>query len=159
MAQLKGIPHRMSELKRALRALQLANNHFNKTQEDAYLLLTQSQLRALVCSGGSGMTPLLLDLSDQLSIPLELYSVPHQTTIPGPNMVASILGGQTWSPKPHQGMQKCTLKLWLELPAYFVDSTHDYRSREQVLKHISNKEGGAHYDNHVVAIVDCLRRI
>lgn len=155
----KDIPQRMTELERALRALQLANNHFNETQDDAYLLLSQSQLRALVCSGGSGMTPLLLDLSDQLGIPLELYSIPHRVTIPSPNMAASIIAGKTWSPKPHNGLQKYTLEQWLKLPTYYVDLTHDYRTREQVLKHISNKEGGAHYDIQIVAIVDCLKRI
>jgi hypothetical protein len=72
MAQLKDIPQRMMELEKAIRALQLANNHFHETQDDAYLLLSQSQLRALICSGGSGMTPLLLDLSDQLVIPLDV---------------------------------------------------------------------------------------
>ena len=159
MAQLKDIPQRMMELEKAIRALQLANNHFHETQDDAYLLLSQSQLRALICSGGSGMTPLLLDLSDQLGIPLELYSISHQVNIPDPNLAGAILVGKTWSPKLHNGMKKYTLKQWLELPTYYIDSTRDYRTREQVLKHIANKEGGAHYDNQIVAIVDCLKRI
>jgi hypothetical protein len=71
----------------------------------------------------------------------------------------SIIGGKTWATKPCAGMQKYNLKQWLEIPAYFIDSTRDYRTREQVLKHISNKEGGAHYDDQIVAIVDCMKRI
>lgn len=103
------------------------------------------------------MSPLLLDLSEQLSIPLEFYSYPPPNP-PSSDMLMSVFGGKTWATKFRDGMQKYTLKQWLETPAYFVDSTRDYRTREQVLKHISNKEGGAHYDDKIVAIVDCLRR-
>lgn len=155
----KEVAYRMLELEKALRALQLANNHFQESKDDAYLLLTQAQLRALVLSGGSGMTPLLLDLSNQLGIPLELYSTPPEASTPSPNLATSIVVGKTWATRPHIGMRKYTLKQWLELPTYFIDSTRDYRTREQVLKHISNKEGGAHYDDQLVAIVDCIRRI
>jgi hypothetical protein len=105
------------------------------------------------------MTPLLFDLAEQISIPLEFYSISHQIETPNPDMISAAFVGQTWAPKYHEGMQKFTLKQWLELPAYFIAATRDYRTRDQVLKHISNKEGGAHYDSHIVAIVDYLSRI
>ena len=116
------------------------------------------QLRALVAVGGKDMAPLLLNLSEELNIPLELYSMPPKPLKAPIGLVASIYGGKTWATKERPGFIKYTLKGWLEAPAYFVNKTRDYRTRNQVIKHISNKEGGAHYDKEIVAVVDNLRR-
>ncbi len=148
----------MKELETSLRALRLANIDFLQKKDDAYLLTIMGQLRALVVTGGNNMTPLLIDLSDELRIPLKLYSMPPKRISAPKGLVASIYGAKTWATKEHPGFIMYTLKEWLEAPAYFVDKTMDYRSRNQVIKHISNKEGGSHYDKEIVAIVDNLRR-
>lgn len=148
----------MKELETSLRALRLANNDFINKKDEAYLLTIMAQLRALVTMGGKDMTPLLLDLSDELLIPLELYSLPPKPLKAPQELVASLYGGKTWSTKDRPDFIKYTLKEWLTAPAYFVDETMDYRTRNQVIKHISNKEGGSHYDKKVAVIIDNLRR-
>jgi hypothetical protein len=153
----KTIDERMRELEKALRALQLANNHYFETKDDAYLLLTQAQLRALLVSGPT-MTPLLLGLSAAIGVPIEFYGLPAQPGPIKPNLLATVVSGVTWSPRPADRMVKTHLAAFLKDPFYFVPSTRDYRTREQVLKHISNKEGGAHYDEQLVAVVDTMRR-
>lgn len=55
-------------------------------------------------------------------------------------------------------MVKYNLVGWLESPAYLVDSNKEFLSRNQILKHLSNKEGGSHYDKVIVEVVDYLKR-
>ena len=158
MGKTKDINHRINELEIALRALKFAVGHFNQTKDEAYLLDIMGRLRALIAIGGKDMNPLILDLAEELNIPLEFYSYSPKSVKAGLEVVFSAYGFKTWAVKDQPGLRRYTLQEWLEVPAWFVDSTKDYRTRNQVLKHISNKEGGSHYDKKIADIVDCLRR-
>jgi hypothetical protein len=158
MNKIKNINYRIDELNTAIRALKYAARDFNNTKDNAYLLTLKGTLRALVAMGGKNMAPLLIELSEELSIPLEFYSFP-----PIDNQFPSKLPVygyccQTWSVTPKENMIRYNLKEWLKSPAYLIDTVQEFRSRNQILKHLSNKEGGSHYDKVIVDVVDYLSR-
>lgn len=158
MEKTKDIFYRLDELSMALRALNNSCANFNRTRDDAYLLDVMGRLRALVAMGGSNMSPLLIEIADGQGIPLEFYSHAPKPEKAPVGLAAHIYAYKTWSVKQQPNMQKYLLKEWLEAPAYFVDQTRDFRTRNQVIKHLSNKEGGSHYDKKVALIVDNLKR-
>ena len=131
---------------------------FHKTRDEAHLLGVKSTLRALIACGSRSLTPLLLDLADQLQIPLEFYSFPPKPAIPRPNLVASVTVSKDWSIRARPEMQKFSLRNWLICPAYFVEKTHKFVSRNDVLRQISESEGGAHFDLSIKEIIDGLHR-
>ena len=154
----KDIHYRLTELGTALRALEIGITNFNDTRDEAHLLGVKATLRALVASGGRSLTPLLLDLSDRLQIPLEFYSFPPKPPTPRPNLVSSTTVSKDWAIKASAGMQKFILRDWLLCPAFFVDRTHKFVTRNDVLRQISESEGGAHFDLNVKEIIDSLSR-
>jgi hypothetical protein len=158
MAYIKDLSFRLNELSVALRALNNSCANFNKTRDEAYLLDVMGRLRALVAMGGQNMKPLLIEIADEQGIPLEFYSHTPKPTKAPDNLAAHIYAYKTWSINQQSNMQKYSLKEWLDAPAYFVDQTRDFRSRNQVIKHLSNTEGGSHYDTKTAAIVDNLKR-
>ena len=154
----KDIDYRLNELKQATRALEIAIPGFIESRDEAYLLGVKSTLRALVATGGSSFTPLLIDMSEHLQIPLTFYSIPPKPDTPAANLVSSLRAYKDWSVQPRPGMQIFVLKDWLTCRAFFVDGTHTFATRNDVLRQISESEGGAHYDLKIKQIVDSLRR-
>lgn len=136
----KSIEDKLGSLKLGLTAMRNANNHFIETNDLAYLLTIQSQLRGLVGMGGAHMQPFLLNLAEEFDIPLEIYSHPKKTNKKG--MVFSAIVGKTWSPVNRPGFVKYSLKEWLEVPTFFTDTTKDIKNRNQLIKDTSNYEGG-----------------
>ncbi len=156
----KDINYRINELKTALKAIEYGIEAFHKNQDDAHLLGVKATLRALVAIGGRTMTPLLLDLASEVNVPLEFYSrPPEENNNINPNVkTARILTGKSWSINPQQGLQKYTLYEWLKSPSYFISKSQEFRSRNDVLRQISESEGGAHFDKNIKIIVDELQR-
>ena len=156
----KDLNYRIQELKIALRALQHGINNFHKSGDEAHLLGVKATLRALVALGGRTMSPLLLELASELNLPLEFYSAPpeeQEDLNPNVNTV-QVKASKTWSINPLQGLQKYSLEEWLESPAYLISKTQEFRCRNDVLRQISEGEGGAHFDKKIKIIVDELQR-
>jgi hypothetical protein len=154
----KSISERIEQLNIALRALKNANDNYIKTKDDAYLLDLMGRLRALVGLGGQFMQPLLINISNELKIPLIFYSYPPKPKKGSKGLIASVMPGKNWSVFPKKGFVKCNLEDWLKFPAYFSDTTKEFKDRNQVLKDISNTEGGSHYTKETPHIVDVLSR-
>ena len=155
----KDIKYRLTELDTALKALEIGISNFNKTREEAHLLGVKATLRALIALGGKNMTPLLIDVAKYLNVPLEFYSTaPKKQRDIEPGLVASVIAARSWYVYPRIDLQKFTLEEWLTSPAYFVSKTREYKNRNDVLRQISESEGGAHFDGVVKEIVDELQR-
>ena len=137
MVRDKSLEYRLSELSLAIRALTNASEHFNKTKDEAYLLDVMGRLRALVAFGGPTMNPLLLDLADEREVALEMYSTQPKPQKAPDGLLAHAYGSKTWAVYPSNGMQKYELRDWLNAPAYYVDSTKNFRSRNQIIKHLA----------------------
>jgi len=155
----KDMNYRIQELQTALKALQFGIDGFHKSGDEAHLLGVKATLRALVALGGRTMTPLLLDLAKEINLPLEFYSLPPEekkSLAPHVNTVR-IITSKSWSIEPQPGMQRYTLEEWLELPAYLVTKTQEFKCRNDVLRQISESEGGAHFDKKIKIIVDELQ--
>jgi hypothetical protein len=43
--------------------------------------------------------------------------------------------------------------------AYYIHETRNYRNRNQLLKHLSDTEGGSHYHRELVPVVNMLKRV
>lgn len=153
----KTIEDKIEYLKRGIRAMLNANNNYLKTNDDSYLLTIQSQLRSLVATGGRSMHPVLLNLSDELNIPLFIYASPAK--VKREKLAFSTLVGKTWSLKKVDGCKQFTLKKWLEEEVYFAENSRKLKSRNQVIKDTSNFEGGAHFIDETPHIVDTLQRV
>lgn len=153
----KNTEEKIEYLKRGLRALLNANNDFSKTNDEAYLLTIQAQLRGLVATGGKSMHPLILNLSEELNIPLFIYAPP--TRAKDKDLVFSTIVGKTWSLKKIEGCEQFTLKKWLGEEVYFAENPQNLKSRNQIIKDTSNFEGGAHYIDETPHIVDTLQRV
>jgi len=155
----KDIEYRLTELDTALRALEIGIGNFNRTREEAHLLGVKATLRALIAMGGKNMTPLLIDIAKHMNMPLEFYSTAPKRKIDiEPRLIASVIAGRNWNVYPSINLQKYTLEEWLMTPAYFISKTREYRNRNDVLRQISESEGGAHFDRVVKEIVDELQR-
>ena len=155
----KNIKYRLTELDTALKALEIGIGNFNKTHEEAHLLGVKATLRALIALGGRNMTPLLIDVAKYLNLPLEFYSTaPKKQSDIEPGLAVSIIAAKSWFVYPRKDLQKFTLEEWLMSPAYFLSNTREYRNRNDVLRQISESEGGAHFDRVVKEIVEELQR-
>jgi hypothetical protein len=153
----KSINDKIEDLKKALKAMENANNGFQETKDDSYLLVVESQLRGLVAIGGNFLNPLLVNLSKELNIPLEIYSLEEQKVT---NKTTSLLiTGKTWSFMPKKGYVKYNLEEWIQVPIYFTDTTRTLKTRNQLIKDLSNSEGGTHYADEIEHIVDTLNRV
>ncbi len=157
MAKFKSVEYRVKELNRALKALMNANNNFDTTHDDSYLLTTEAQLRGLVCRTRKNK-PLLLELAKELKLPLDFYSAPPPSNPPPPDLAIHITMGKSWSVKPRRLLIKYTLDEWLSTPAFFTDSSREYQPRNAILERIANKDGGTHYDEKIDPIVDYMQR-
>lgn len=147
---------RLDQLTTALRGLLIDNNGFIETGDEAYLLGLMSKLRSLVATGGPHLNPLLLDLSKELDIPLEIYAIPPTPATASKNHVTSLLFGTTWAVRPQAGMIKYTLAEWLLASTYLASETGEYKNRNEVIKNLANTEGGAHYSDKMPYVVDTL---
>lgn len=155
--KIKSTKDKIEALKIGLRALKNANNHFRETLDSSYMLTIQSQLRGLVGMGGSKMHPLLLNLSSELNIGLELYAFVGRNK--KEKLTFSTVIGKTWSPVPVKNFKKMSLEEWLLVDDYFSDTTKQFKNRNQIIKDASNYEGGTHYLEETPHIVDSLQRI
>lgn len=160
----KSRTERLEELEASLRLIHNCTKHFHETRDQSYLLGVLSQLRALVSFNPSEpsnrrkrLKPLLLDLADQESIPLRLFSAPPKPENGPPGLAASILAFKTWSVDAKQGHVLFDLKQWLLAPAFHVDSKNVYKPRNDVIRQLTEK-GAVHYDEDVGEIVDSMRR-
>ena len=143
----KDIGYRMQELEKALDAIQKANAQYQQKHEDAWLLMMTGQLRGLVAIGKSKtMHPLLLELAEELNIPLKLYSRPGKVNPPPADLLGAIICGKTWSTRQHPGLIEFELRTWLETHRYHVDALKIYTTPNEVLRAIAEKSGGVHYD-------------
>lgn len=156
--KIKDLDEKLNKLRTALRALKNANDNYVKTNDEAYLLDIMGRLRALVGVGGPLMQPLLINLANELGIQLELYSRP-EIKHKNKNLAASVVAGKTWAVKYYEGFKKFTLSEWLETPFYYADTSKNLKTRNQVIKDVSNNEGGSHYGDETPHIVDSLNRV
>lgn len=152
----KNIYERMKELEDSLNLLKIANNEFCNKKKCS-LLVIMAQLRALICTGNNhNYTPLLLNLSEELEIPLEIYvqSQDYDTQ----DLCAVIKGSKNWFINNYKEREKMLLKEWLNMNSYYISRTKEFKSRNELIKVISNKQGGSHYDNMIHNFVDELNR-
>ncbi len=154
----KSIKDKIQELDNALNALKNANNHYHKGKDKSYLLNIMAILRSLVALGGKSMHPLLINLSKELNIPLELYSSPPPPILKSHKLVGSYQSGKTWTTIKGKGFKKYILEDWLNTSIYFTETSKQYKTRNQIIKDIANNMGGSHYSNKIPHIVDTLKR-
>lgn len=157
--KIKSLKDKLEELDLALNSLKNANNNYFKKKEKSYLLDIMGRLRALIGLGGKYMNPLLINLSKELDIPLELFASPPPKISKSQKLVSSYTGGKTWTTQNKKGTKKYILEDWLNTPIYYAETSKQFKTRNQVLKDISNTMGGSHYDDHVPHIVDTFKRV
>lgn len=157
--KIKSLKDKLEELDLALDALKNANNNYFQKKEKSYLLDMMGRLRALVGLGGIHMNPLLINLSKELDIPLELFASPPPKITKSQKLVSSYTSGKTWTTQNKVGTKKYILEDWLNTPIYYAETSKQFKTRNQVLKDISNTMGGSHYDDHVPHIVDTFERV
>lgn len=150
---------RLKQLEVALRSLQNANRHYVESRDPAYLLDMMGRLRALVCTGGPYMNPLLLDLMDESGISVPLYSWSSSVRTLAEKSVYAVILGKTWQVFPYKDYVKYSFANWLTEPFYFSEVDRVHYSRNDVIKRISNTQGGAHYDLKVPFLVDKLANV
>ena len=155
--KIKSIYVRIEDLKKSVRALSNANRGFVETKDESYLLTLESQVRGLVAIGGEYSNPLLINLSNELGIPLIIYSLPKQKV--SENITSLVTIGKTWSLVPRDGFIEYNLEQWMQTEIYFTDTTKQLKTRNQFIKNLSNSEGGTHYSEEVEHIVDTLNRV
>jgi len=154
----KSISERLDELRTSLRALNNAYDHFEKTLDEAYFYDIVGRIRVLVCTGSRTMSPLLIELSKELGIELEIFSHPPRT-IGKERIHDSLVIGKTWSTHPMGNFQKFTLEEWLATPMYFLRHSRCFLSRNYVIREIAEKEGGAHFDKRITPLIAQLRSV
>ncbi len=149
----------MQELEKALDAINKANAQYQQSHDSSWLLLMTGQLRGLVAIGNPrNMHPLLLELAEELNIPLKLYSLPGKINPPPDNFLAAIICGKTWATRQHPGLIEFELRTWLETPRYHVDTLKIYTTPNEVLRAIAEKSGGVHYDSDRAPSEESLSR-
>ncbi len=134
---MKKIDELLLELETALRNLEISYTCARESNDKADLLNISASLSVLVCTGGSSMRPLLLDISDAFSIPLEIFSLPLKAKQPSKQFLLSIIDGRTWNTKPEDGLIKYSLRDWIEIPLFYVDETKQHFSRQEMISNIS----------------------
>lgn len=152
--RIKSTRDKIEALKMGLTALRNANNHFRETTDHSYLLTVQSQLRGLVGIGGKSMHPLLINLSKELEIQLEMYAF---TASLSESRTSSTVIGRTWSSLPINGFIKIKLEDWLLSEDFFAIGSRQFKNRNQIIKDASNFEGGTHYLEEIPHIVESLK--
>jgi len=157
--KIKSLKDKLEELDLALSALRNSNNNYSKTKDKSYFLDMMGRLRALIGLGGSNMNPLLINLSKELAIPLELFSFVPPEISNSEKLVGSIISGKTWTTKNMEGTQKYILEDWLNIQIYYADTSRQFKTRNQVLKDMSNTMGGSHYGDDIPHVVDMLKRV
>ncbi len=154
----KSIDERISELRTSLRAIDNANDHFERTGDEAYLYDIAGRVRALVCTGGRTMSPLLIQLSKELGIELEICSLPPRK-VSNEEINASEVIGKTWSTRPKRNFRKYSLEEWFDTPIYFLRKTQVFLTRNYVIREIAEKEGGAHFDKKLTPLILQLKGV
>jgi len=126
--------------------------------DSKYLIVLGTQLRALICKGGRNFQPLLLDLAEELSFPLECFGPPNsnQTDPLFKGLVfrisGRIIGFEPFSP----AQRKYFLKDWLDANILVVDGL--FYTPNEVLRTFSDKEA-SHYDKNSDDKIDKLKEI
>lgn len=155
----KSLKNKLEELDLALKALKNSNDNYIKTKDKSYLLDMMGRLRALIGLGSWNMKPLLINLSKELEIPLELFAPTPLEISNSEKLAGSITIGKTWTTNNREGTQRYILEDWLNTPIYYSETSKHFKTRNQVIKNISNTIGGSHYDDDIPHIVDTLKRI
>jgi hypothetical protein len=153
------IKDRKEQLEKALKALINANNNYQKTKDDSYLLDIWGRLRSLVCTGGWSMTPLLLNLMNEEHINIELYSWSKSKIKLTEKGTFSVIMGKTWQVFKYADYGKYSFSDWLLEPFYYSEVDNKFYSRNDTIKKISNSNGGSHYDLKVPFILDKMKRV
>lgn len=172
----KDLTERLKELEVSLQSIELSLNQI-KGHESAdvgvHVHNLLPQLRQLIAIGGRNFHPRLFDIADEFKIPLEFYAVSATRQELGVTMEAKIPGSEQlfrsptryfpihllerlWSPFPMESPEKVSLGDWMqEMP--FQDENIEY-SRNDLLRAVTDKDGGGHLDNNQDLLVSSLYR-
>lgn len=141
----KILKERLEELKGAINLLNDALDNIKIGRKEYYEILS-GQLRSLICTGNQ--TPLLLDIANELKIPLICYSgrsLDDEKALGLPIPVLSLpmhlVDIVPFEPTGHIEYEFST---WLKTPFLVVDSVSF--SAQDIIKKHANKRGGSHYD-------------
>lgn len=163
----KDIGERIKRLETDLSNLEQSISDFQKSNDEIYLLNIAANLSALVCINGSSMHPLLLDLAEDLNIPLGIFSIPQKGDKPNQKLLLSLVGERTWNTKPEKRWVKYSLNDWMQIPFYHSNGSKEYRSRNQILQNISYNEAETsqplskqlNYDDMLSALFDISQAV
>ena len=103
------------------------------------------------------MHPLLINLSEELEIPLAIYSYAPIEEKDTEKTLGIAVIGKTWSTMPCAGFVFYTLKDWMLSPIYYSDV--GYKNRNQIVKDYANNMGPSHYTDEVPHSIETLRRM
>lgn len=163
---LKSLEYKFNELKNSLEAIENANNDFCKTGKESYLLTIIGQCRVLAGSGERNMKPLLINLMNDLEIYPIFYSIPPKTILDksntNNNLVEHCYLNRTWyvDESSDSPLFKTHLEPWMGIPYQFMDifKGRKFYTRNDILRGISDKHGGGHYDPDISEYVEILER-
>ena|GEM_PF-1835853 len=160
----KGLKTRSEELRLSLESLKSSlmgiQSRSGSSQASLHIHNMMPQLRQLIADGGRNFRPRLLNLADEMRIPLRFYAAPEEglaftleiklpdssDTVFSPTGYApNFIYRKCWSPMPRQGFVCVDLREWMQREIY-DDSKVQY-TRNNLLRAISDKEGGGHLDD------------
>ena len=167
---VKTLEYRFKELKNSLEAIENANNDFCQTGKESYLLTIIGQCRVLAGSGERNMHPLLINLMNDLEIYPIFYSFPPKTILDNPDsnsnkdsLVGHFYLNRTWyvDDSAKSPLFETHLKPWMMTPYQFMDISkrRKFYTRNDILRGVSDKHGGGHYDPDISEYVEYLERI
>lgn len=157
--KMKSFEDKFGELKLSLEILQNANNDFWKTYQPSRLLTIATHGRMLVGLGKNSKRPRLLELLDEKHFNPILFSYPEKTFF-DEGMVCASYGDKTWFLNNPSSLCAYTLEKWMTINSYFViiNNERKYINRNEILKHIADKHGGAHYDNDISLVFEYMNQ-
>lgn len=144
----KNLNERINELRGSIRLLEDALSRIKEGQEEYYTILS-GQLRSLICTGNQ--TPLLLDVANELRVPLIVYSgrsLDDDMALGLPMPILSLpIHLVDVVPFEPTGNIEYKFNAWLKLK-FLVVSGRAF-SPEDIIKNHANKRGGSHYDKSI----------
>lgn len=142
----KSLEKRLKELEDSIELLEEALEKASFGNKN-YFKIISSQLRALLCSGGRSLSPLLINLASEKNIPLYCYGPSTRVSDTDEYTVLKIsfffIGIVPFSP----ASQKYELKDWMQTP--FVRLGNEIYTPNDVIRLVAEKDGGAHYDSEL----------
>lgn len=152
----KSLEKRLKELGDSIELLEEALQKVSSGNKNHFKIIS-SQLRALICSGGRSLNPLLINLAREKNIPLYCYGPSVRISDIDEYTVLKIssffIGLVPFSP----ASQKYELKDWIQTP--FVRLGSEIYTPNEVIRFAAEKDGGVHYDNELPGKLLKLRGI